>query len=480
MRSLGEQVHDWHRGAEAVARGDWGCALRLFSGVAELPSRMSFNVGCVHLLAGDPEAALRAFDQAVTKDTCMAVGFLQRGVAHFQLERFQEALSDFQLALAQLRGNSIIDYTQLGLRFRLQAWEVLYNVASAQCQLGLWAEAADTLTEAVSRWPERAQEGLTAALYHVQQAPLQLRQVPPGEVFRPHRRYLEHLEPMDFLGKAKVLVSTVPDDQPSGVQPPQGQGVHGEAGCGAVPRPQALEPRGTRTHDGSCSAAREASSGPAGQAECHLPVTSHQMRPWVVPAGKPAPPSSGPQTHPAGDFSTACPSLQGAAAQDSKDSVTVTVQCSLTVALRAPQGARLAGLRALLAEALPAQARQAQLSYWAPEDGKLWVPIPGEDTLQKAWRDTASAPRGLRLQCRGAGGRPVLYQVLAQHDYSAQGPEDLDLRRGDMVDVLGEVDEAWLEGHRDGYIGIFPKSFVVPASGAIPMPGPGPMQEDRL
>ena len=29
----------------------------------------------------------QAFDQAVTKDTCMAVGFFQRGVANFQLER---------------------------------------------------------------------------------------------------------------------------------------------------------------------------------------------------------------------------------------------------------------------------------------------------------------------------------------------------------------------------------------------------------
>ncbi|KAK2120838.1 hypothetical protein P7K49_002224 [Saguinus oedipus] len=37
---------------------------------------------------------------------------------------FQEALSDFQLALVQLRGHAAIDYTQLGLRFKLQAWEV--------------------------------------------------------------------------------------------------------------------------------------------------------------------------------------------------------------------------------------------------------------------------------------------------------------------------------------------------------------------
>ncbi|KAI5935893.1 NADPH oxidase activator 1 [Manis javanica] len=46
-----------------------------------------FNMGCVHLLAGHPEAALQAFDQAVTKDTCMAVGFFQQGVANFQLDR---------------------------------------------------------------------------------------------------------------------------------------------------------------------------------------------------------------------------------------------------------------------------------------------------------------------------------------------------------------------------------------------------------
>lgn len=33
-------------------------------------------------------------------------------------------MSDFQLALAQLRDNAVIDYTQLGLDFKLQAWEV--------------------------------------------------------------------------------------------------------------------------------------------------------------------------------------------------------------------------------------------------------------------------------------------------------------------------------------------------------------------
>lgn len=59
MSSLGDQVRDWHQGVLAVAREDWDCALCLFSNVREPLAKMSFNMGCVHLMAGDPEAALR-------------------------------------------------------------------------------------------------------------------------------------------------------------------------------------------------------------------------------------------------------------------------------------------------------------------------------------------------------------------------------------------------------------------------------------
>uniref|UniRef100_A0A8C6ERJ7 NADPH oxidase activator 1 n=1 Tax=Marmota marmota marmota TaxID=9994 RepID=A0A8C6ERJ7_MARMA len=333
----------------------------------------------------------------------MAVGFLQRGVANFQLQRFQGALSDFQLALAQLRGNTVIDYTQLGLRFRLQAWEVLFNVASAQCQLGLWTQAADTLVEAISKWPERAQDGLDTALNQVQkQATLQPRQVPRGEVFRPPRRYLEHLQPVDLLGTAKVECVQAPSQPERLTQPP---------------------------------------------------VSALTL---------------GPEAHPG----------QGADAEGPESSVTVTVQCAFTVALKAPRGADLSHLRALLAQALPHQAQQGQFSYRAPDNAGPWTPLPGEEQLQSAWRDAALGPRGLQLQCRGAGGRPVLRQVVAQHDYLAQGPEDLALRRGDVVDVLCEVDEAWLEGHLDGRIGIFPKCFTVAESACEePPPGPGPQAQ---
>nr|XP_011723202.1 NADPH oxidase activator 1 isoform X2 [Macaca nemestrina] len=517
MASLGDLVRAWHLGAQAVDRGDWARALHLFSGVPAPPARLCFNAGCVHLLAGDAEAALRAFDQAVTKDTCMAVGFFQRGVANFQLARFQEALSDFRLALAQLRGHPAIDYTQLGLRFKLQAWEVLYNVASAQCQLGLWTEAAGSLREAMSKWPEGSLNGLDSALDQLQRrGSLPPRQVPRGEVFRPHRRHLEHLEPVDFLGKAKVVASAIPDDQRWGVRPQQPQGL----GANLDARSPVMDSPRAGTHQGPLDAETE-----VGADRC-TSTAYQEQRPQVEQVGKQAPLPPGPPATEApgpdpcedpagagvrgsGPFTCQSPeggqtpslrikackppspaqSLptplgletaltkprasvaippppawpQGAGAGGSEPLVTVTVQCTFTVALRARRGADLSSLRALLGQALPHQAQLGQLSYQAPGEDRQWVPIPEEESLQRAWLDAAAGPRGLQLQCRGAGGRPVLYQVVAQYGYSAQGPEDLGFRQGDTVDVLCEVDEAWLEGHCDGRIGIFPKCFVVPA-----------------
>lgn len=41
-------------------------------------------------------------------------------------------------------------------------------------------------------------------------------------------------------------------------------------------------------------------------------------------------------------------------------------------------------------------------------------------------------------------GRPVLYQMLAQHSYLPQGPGDLEFSKGDVLDVLAEGTSAVL------------------------------------
>ncbi|XP_029058574.1 NADPH oxidase activator 1 isoform X5 [Monodon monoceros] len=184
----------------------------------------------------------------------------------------------------------------------------------------------------------------------------------------------------------------------------------------------------------------------------HVEQVGQWVPPGLVVAGGPGPGSS---EDPAG--------AGGVAAGGPESLVTFTVQCTFTLALRAPRGADLSSLRALMSQALPPQAQSGQLSYRDPSDSRGWVPLTGEEALQRAWRGAAAGSGELRLRCQAVGGRPVLYQVVARHGYSAQGPEDLALQPGDTVDVLCEVDQAWLEGHCDGRVGIFPKCFVVPA-----------------
>lgn len=44
--------------------------------------------------------------------------------SYFSICRFEESFADFQLAFKKLRGNQLIDYKPLGLRYKLYACEV--------------------------------------------------------------------------------------------------------------------------------------------------------------------------------------------------------------------------------------------------------------------------------------------------------------------------------------------------------------------
>ncbi|KGL81521.1 NADPH oxidase activator 1, partial [Tinamus guttatus] len=136
------------------------------------------------------------------------------------------------------------------------------------------------------------------------------------------------------------------------------------------------------------------------------------------------------------------------------------VRCDCTIALRAGEVPSLPDLRALLREKFSQQAEQGMLSC-RHSDSKELVAVLGEEELAKRWQQLAEGR--LTLWCEGSdsvSGRPTLYRLLAQHDYLAQGPGDLEFSKGDTLDVLSEVNEDWLEGHCNGKTGIFPKCFA--------------------
>ena len=70
---------------------------------------------------------MECYQRAIDKDNYLAVAYFQQGVSNFLVGDFEEALANFNDTLMYLRGNTFIDYEQLGLKFKLYSCEVLFN-----------------------------------------------------------------------------------------------------------------------------------------------------------------------------------------------------------------------------------------------------------------------------------------------------------------------------------------------------------------
>lgn len=70
---------------------------------------------------------MECYQRAIRLDQYLAVAYFQQGVSNFLLGDFEEALANFNDTLLYLRGNTMIDYAQLGLLFKLYSCEVLFN-----------------------------------------------------------------------------------------------------------------------------------------------------------------------------------------------------------------------------------------------------------------------------------------------------------------------------------------------------------------
>lgn len=151
----------------ALARYDnneFDDALGEFDRIADT-SKILFNMGVIHATLGEHEKAVSStlpfhiynravccicwrskrdimmttnhdstlvvqvecYQRAIRLDQYLAVAYFQQGVSNFLLGDFEEALANFNDTLLYLRGNTMIDYAQLGLLFKLYSCEVLFN-----------------------------------------------------------------------------------------------------------------------------------------------------------------------------------------------------------------------------------------------------------------------------------------------------------------------------------------------------------------
>ncbi|KAJ1750478.1 hypothetical protein LPJ79_002904, partial [Coemansia sp. RSA 1821] len=178
--ALKAELEQWHQAVEYFDEQDYDLALDVFE--------------------------IEAYTKALELDQYLVVAYFQRGVSYMVRQKNAEALADFNSALKYLRDNEFIDYTQIGLDYKVYTCEVMYNRALCFFCLGQEEDAQADLADASKRvaeerhsWIKRAiaSNGMDCPLYCV----------PKGIIYRPSASKLKSTQKIDFLGSAKVIAS---------------------------------------------------------------------------------------------------------------------------------------------------------------------------------------------------------------------------------------------------------------------------------
>ncbi|XP_026866665.1 NADPH oxidase activator 1 [Electrophorus electricus] len=512
-----ELIRLWDEAVRAVDAQDLHRALASLNLITEPTSRTLFVTAAVHLSLRQIDLAIKALDQVIAKDERLAVGFFQRAAVHMMANRLEEALRDCMWAQKYMRDNAVIDYKQLGLRYKLYSWQVLYNAAAVYCRMNQWEKAEQTLLSASQERGGRGSQMDSAMSNIARREVIVPLMVPEGLVFRPRKQDVEELHPRDFLGKAEVIISDIPNDDFGGFEPlrlqkpgyyepkvEEGQDsrymrvkckyVARGAGELTVPVGAHVFVFSDNDRDGLATVIYD---GKRGLLPNHLlePVTKKtksKNKKDSLPHGIPLPPSLKPPTRPQTvtssppDLAPPSPSttqpssagLQQAQqptspianpAQQTKGagSAILKVHYRYTIALSVPLDTPYHELQERIAQKLGQPSAFIRLRH-KQHGSPVLRPLEGDGRVEGLAKVVESGRATLWCQPEDPlAGRTILYQMVALYNYVPQGPEDLEFSEGDTIDVLSEVNEEWLEGHTGGNIGIFPSCFAYKESDKV-------------
>lgn len=135
------------------------------------------------------------------------MAYFQQGVSNFLVGDFEEALANFNDTLLYLRGNTYIDYEQLGLKFKLYSCEVLFNRGLCYIYLQQLPTGLEDLNYAVKEKVTPDHDVIDDAIQE-QAEGYTVFSIPVGIVYRPNPSKVKNLQTRDYLGKARLVAST--------------------------------------------------------------------------------------------------------------------------------------------------------------------------------------------------------------------------------------------------------------------------------
>ncbi|OJJ46597.1 hypothetical protein ASPZODRAFT_66568, partial [Penicilliopsis zonata CBS 506.65] len=202
---LGQEIETWVQALAYYDNQEYEEAISIFSNIAET-SKIFFNLGVISATLGEHEKAVECYQRAIRLDQYLAIAYFQQGVSNFLLGDFEEALINFNDTLLYLRGNTSIDYEQLGLKFRLFSCEVLFNRGLCYIYLCQMGPGIQDLEYAVKEKVTPDHNVIDDAIRENAEG-YTVFSIPVGIVYRPNAAKVKNLKAKDYLGKARVVAS---------------------------------------------------------------------------------------------------------------------------------------------------------------------------------------------------------------------------------------------------------------------------------
>lgn len=204
--SLKAELDIWAAALKAYDEQDFNKALDSFERIAD-SSKILTNMGLIYATIGEHEAAVQQFMAATALDPFLAIAHFQCGVSNFLLNRYDDALQNFEEALLYLRGNQAINYEQIGLKFKLFSAEVLFNKGLSHIYLGYPTEGLAEMEDARNQKVTDEHNVIDDATRDRGER-YTVFSIPVGVLYRPSENKLKNSKSKDYLGKAKLVAAS--------------------------------------------------------------------------------------------------------------------------------------------------------------------------------------------------------------------------------------------------------------------------------
>ncbi|CRK14487.1 hypothetical protein BN1708_011136 [Verticillium longisporum] len=204
--SLKQEIETWVTALARYDNNEFDDSLGEFDKIADT-SKILFNMGVIHATLGEHEKAVECYQRAIRLDQYLAVAYFQQGVSNFLLGDFEEALANFNDTLLYLRGNTMIDYAQLGLLFKLYSCEVLFNRGLCYIYLQQKDAGMQDLSYAVKEKVVEDHNVIDEAIKEEAEG-YTVFSIPVGVVYRPNEAKVRNLKTKDYLGKARLVAAS--------------------------------------------------------------------------------------------------------------------------------------------------------------------------------------------------------------------------------------------------------------------------------